>query len=358
MKVCQALAQLGHQVTLLVPGDDSRKGSTPTDLNSLYGLQTLFNVEWLQARKIMRRYDFAISALRHARILRAEVLYVWLLQSAVAGLLLSLPVILEMHGPPEGRFGPLLFYLFLRLPGRKRLLVITQALGKILSQRYGESLVAPILLTAPNGVEIERYTSLPSPALARKLAGLKEGLTIACSGHLYTGRGMSLLVELARRFPKIQFLWLGGRPGDVQFWREHLAARAVSNVTLLGFIPNDRLPALQAAADILLMPYERAISGSSGGDSGAYASPMKMFEYMACQRVILSSDLPVIREVLNDSNSVLCPPGLPDDWARALERVLGDEGLRQRLVSQAWNDVQAYSWKKRAEKTLAGFLRE
>ena len=49
------------------------------------------------------------------------------------------------------------------------------------------------------------------------------------------------------------------------------------------------------------MPYPRSIFGSSGSaDSAAVASPMKMFEYMAVERAIITSDLPVIREVLNE----------------------------------------------------------
>ena len=39
---------------------------------------------------------------------------------------------------------------------------------------------------------------------------------------------------------------------------------------------------------------------------------MKMFEYMAAGRAIVSSDLPVIREVLNERNAVFCKAG--GDW--------------------------------------------
>ena len=134
-----------------------------------------------------------------------------------------------------------------------------------------------------------------------------------------------------------------------------MADQGIGNVSLVGFVENQRLPLYQAAADILLMPYERSIAGSSGGNSAAYASPMKMFEYMASQRVIISSDLPVIREILNDSNSVLCPPDDSTAWGQSLMQLLNDPSLRQRLANQAWQDVQAYTWEKRAEKALADF---
>ena len=75
----------------------------------------------------------------------------------------------------------------------------------------------------------------------------------------------------------------------------------IKNVHLTGFVPNEELPLYQAACDILLMPYEEAIAGSSGGDTARFASPMKAFEYMAAGRPILSSDLPVFREVLDEA---------------------------------------------------------
>jgi glycosyltransferase involved in cell wall biosynthesis len=166
---------------------------------------------------------------------------------------------------------------------------------------------------------------------------------------------MSLLVELARCFPGINFMWVGGRQEDVSLWRERLAAENFKNITLTGFVENSRLPLFQAAADILLMPYESVISGSSGGNSSSYASPMKMFEYMASRRAIISSDLPVIREVLNPSNACLCPPDNIEVWSETLGSLIYDQERRLNLADQAWQDIQQYTWLERARKALEGF---
>jgi glycosyltransferase involved in cell wall biosynthesis len=366
MKACQALAQLGHAVTLLAPV--ARTGSpsyTPQweALASHYGLETPFAVEWLPAHPRLKRYDFSLAAVRRARASGADLLYVWPPQAAVLGLLGGFPVILELHGVPEGRYGPAVFNLFLKLrpagkrgaAGHKRLLAITQALVDLLERQYRFRFAPGEVMVSPNGVDLERYQDLPSPAEARCALGLPEALTIGYTGHLYAGRGMGLLVELARRFPQVSFLWVGGLPEDVSAWRERLAAKQIGNVTLAGFVENSRLPLYQAAADLLLMPYERQIAGSSGGNSAAYASPMKMFEYMACGRAIVSSDLPVIREVLNESNAVLCPPEEAGAWCQALESLIAEPERRERLARRAWKDVQRYTWLERARKALEGF---
>ena len=354
MKVCQALAQSGHQVSLFVPQINSAGNDNPIDLNTHYGLRTTFPVIHLPNWWPLRRYDFCLAAVSRARRMGADVVYAWPLQAAFFALLYGLPVILEMHGPPEGRLGPLLFWAVHKMRGRRRLLVITQALARMLQGKYNRLRIDEIAI-APNGVDIEQYTSLPSPQAARAALGLPEVFTAAYTGHLYPGRGMPLLEELASRFPQVQFLCIGGKPEHVQAWRAHLEGLSCHNVRLFGFVPNQELPRYQAAAEILLMPYGRSIAGSSGGDSSAYASPMKMFDYMACRRAILSSDLPVIREILNEGNSLLCLPEEPSAWVAAFDRLLHDEGLRQRLANQAWQDVQAYTWVKRAARALEGF---
>jgi glycosyltransferase involved in cell wall biosynthesis len=211
---------------------------------------------------------------------------------------------------------------------------------------------------SPNGVDLERFGSLPEPSAARQTLGLPEQLTAGYTGHLYAGRGITLLVELARRFPQVHFLWVGGHPKDVQHWCGRLASANITNVTLTGFIENSRLPLYQAAADVLLMPYERVITGSSGGNSAAYCSPMKMFEYMASGRAIISSNLPVIGEVLNASNAVLCPPEEAEAWVSALAGLLADANRREALARCARQDAQAYTWLERERKAMEGMERD
>ena len=98
--------------------------------------------------------------------MHADVCYVWLLQAGIFSLLAGIPVILELHGPPEGRFGPTLFRLFQRMPGRKRLLPITQALARQIQGRFNiDHQRQTLVQVSPNGVDLERYSDLPDPQL-------------------------------------------------------------------------------------------------------------------------------------------------------------------------------------------------
>jgi glycosyltransferase involved in cell wall biosynthesis len=354
MKACQALTQLGHQVTLLVP-DSSFVVRRPlsTELASHYGIATPFEIIYLPTRS---RRRFTWDAVRWAKAAGADLLYVWPPQSAAFGVLTGMPVVLELHDLPTGLAGPNWFRLFLRVRGRKRLLLITDALRSVIERELRLNLGKTDVIIAPNGVDLERFDSLPDPSMARQQLGLTETQTIICTGHLYSGRGADLFLELAARQRRTHFVWVGGRPEDVISWRYRAEALRLDNVTFLGFVPNDRLPLYQAAADVLLMPYGRVIGISTGvGRSAEVSSPMKMFEYMAVGRAILTSDLSVIREVLDDSTAAFAPPDDVDAWSAALKELLANPQWRDILARNARLAVEKYTWLERARRAVAGF---
>ena len=80
-----------------------------------------------------------------------------------------------------------------------------------------------------------------------------------------------------------------------------------------------------------------------------------MFVYLATGRAVLASDLPVLHEVLNDGNAVLCPPEDENAWVSALGALLRDPDRMHRLGEQAREDATQYTWLARAQRALAGF---
>jgi glycosyltransferase involved in cell wall biosynthesis len=353
MKVCQALAEIGHEIRLLAPHE-----SEPVPWESLlthYGLRNTFPIEWLPSIPALKRYDFTLHSILAARKFNADIVYTWLLNPAVAALWLGWPVILEIHAEVTGRIGPWLMRRFWRSSTRKRMLVTTRPLREAVERVAGLEFPEEAVQIAPNGVDLAQYESLPNAMEARQHLGLENKLTVGFTGHIYPGRGADLLFELAGRMPEVNFLWVGGTPDEVSYWRDRLADAGASNVTMTGFVENSRLPLYQAAADILLMPYGRSISASSGQDIAEVINPMKMFDYMAAGRAIISADLPVLHEVLNEKNAVFCEPGNVAAWERTLRSVLADIPGRLALGTQARKDVEGYTWLARAERALEGF---
>jgi glycosyltransferase involved in cell wall biosynthesis len=373
-----------------------------------YGLTVEFPLTWLPTHPRFRGYDFALRAVRFARRIRANLLYTRHPQTAALSSLLGVPTIFEIHDLPQGQ-GKTLFRTFLKGRGQRRLIAITQALANDLNTQYRISNLA----TLPDGIDLSRYHNLPTPETARTALCAQPStfnlhpspfnlhpstfnlqlstfnlhpspftlqpstfnlqpspftlhpstfnlhpstFTIGYTGHLYPGRGTALLLALAARLPEFHFLIVGGNPEDVQQLQLQITNTQypISNLTLTGFIPNADLPRYQAACDLLLMPYQRHVAASSGGDIAPYLSPMKLFEYLAAGRAILSSDLPVFREVLNPDNAILLPPEDVDAWVNAIRELHAHPEKRAALGSRARQDAEKYTWEARAQKMLEG----
>lgn len=357
MKMAQAFVGLGHNVRVYSPGFSPRKVAWG-ELAQQYGLEHPFEVEWLAARARLRRYDYAIRSVREARRWGTHIIYTRLPQAAAFASLIGVNTVYEVHDFPPGRMSTLLLRLFLRGRGKRRLVVITQALRNDLAAELGKPSSPPFTLVAPDGVDVERFADLPDPQVARNSLssrhGWQLGFTAGYTGHFYPGRGVRLMLELANRLPAVTFLLVGGEAKDVERLRAEVESRRLENVILTGFIPNADLPGYQAACDLLLMPYQNQVEASSGGDIGRYLSPMKMFEYLACGRAILASNLPVLREVLNPSNAVLLPPDDIEAWIGAMQSLQIDPGQRVALGTQAREDAAQYTWQVRAARILDG----
>lgn len=356
MQVTQALLELGHEVRMFAPRETDRPA--PASLLAHYGLHRVPELEQLASRPRFKRFDFILLAQYAASRWRPGLIYTWLPQSAVLGLWAGLPVVLEMHADVSGRMGAWWLRRFWRTRGRKLMTVTTQALLQALERSTGLKFPGDQVLIATNGVDLESYAGLPSPEETRRRLNLLPGLTAGFTGHIYPGRGAELLFELARQLPQLNFLWVGGTPDLVETWRGRLHESGITNVTMTGFLEHRQIPLHQAAADILLMPYSRSIEASSGQDIGEVINPMKMFEYMAAERAIVSADLPSIREVLNGNNAVLCKPGDVNAWKEAIEALLLDEARRLELGRQARLFVEEFTWRAREQRilSLGGFL--
>ncbi|MBN8656443.1 MAG: glycosyltransferase family 4 protein [Anaerolineae bacterium] len=360
MKVAQALMQLGHDIRMFAPAES--ESVTKETLLSHYGLRLAPDLDLLPSISRLKRLDFIVHAQRAAKKFGADLIYTWLPQSAALGAWMGYPVVLEMHADNSGRLGVWWMRQFWKQNKPKVMTVTTSALRKALERSTQFQFKDDAVLLAPNGVELEKYAGLPNPTEARRQLNLKEGLTVGFTGHIYPGRGADLLFELARQMPAVNFLWVGGTPELVDFWRGKLTEAGMTNVTMTGFVKHEVIPLYQVAADVLLMPYSRSIEASSGQDIAEVINPMKMFEYMAAGRGIVSADLPSIREVLNEGNAVLVEPveegnweAVIGTWKAAIESLLADEPRRFALGKQARLDVEQLTWVKREERVMELF---
>lgn len=177
--------------------------------------------------------------------------------------------------------------------------------------------------------------------------GRNKALQIGYFGHLYKGRGIEIIIAAAKELKDYDFHIFGGLTSDIEKYT--IMSQSV-NIFFHGFKEQKELPWLRSKCDILLMPYQEELSVFNYDKSSAkWMSPMKLFEYMSSRKAIISSDLPVLREILNETNSILVKPDLVSDWIKAIN-LLSNKDCRERLANNAHRDfISKYTWAKRAE---------
>jgi glycosyltransferase involved in cell wall biosynthesis len=124
----------------------------------------------------------------------------------------------------------------------------------------------------------------------------------------------------------------------------------------MGHVPHPVSQRAQASVDVLLMPYQQSVSiGIQGHDTARWMSPMKMFEYLAAGVPIISSDLPVLREVLeNGKNALLANPEDAAQWVAALDLLISNSDYANSIGEFAHQQYKAkYTWLSRAGALLA-----
>lgn len=171
-------------------------------------------------------------------------------------------------------------------------------------------------------------------------------------GHLYEGRGIELIIELSKRFKNLTFHVIGGTDNDLERYKRQFEKE---NLIFHGFIEQEKIKKLVLSFDVLLAPYQYKVSVHGGkGDTSRWMSPLKIFEYMSSCKPIICSDLPVLREILEDNkNAILCKPDNIEEWESALNTLIHDVNLRKRLSVNAYDDfIKNYTWKIRSRKII------
>lgn len=174
-------------------------------------------------------------------------------------------------------------------------------------------------------------------------------------GSLHRGRGIEIIGKLAIRMPNIFFVIIGGNEPQIKAsqneWRSE-------NLYFMGHLKHQDAYHLMPAFDLLLMPYQKIVSiGTKEDFTQRWMSPLKLFEYMSAGVPIISSNISVLTEILQqDVNAILVEPDDIEGWESAIKRVFSMPDFASKLSDQAFEDLQrSYTWQKRA-RNIQGLL--
>jgi glycosyltransferase involved in cell wall biosynthesis len=359
-ELSSALARLGHEIIFVGPAGVEQEafGSDAGSVNLMK--------KWLP-RFVYELLEFGYSLPAFLRLSRAvrlhhpDCIYERYSLFFPAGIwvhrLLRIPLVLEVNAPlvqERSRYGGLHFTRLAQWSenyawrGADFVLPVTQVLaGYLLRANVPESRIVVI----PNGVNREIFQFQCERTQAKRSLGLESKLVLGFTGFVREWHRLDRVID-----------WIAGYPGPSRHLlitgdgpaRRSLEQRArdlgVANaVTITGVVSRENVMRYVAAYDVALQP---AVV--------EYASPLKLFEYLALGCAIIAPATPNIREVLvNEYNSLLFDPADDASFSQVLERICVDSGLRERISQNARQTIEErnFTWDHNAERILKLFER-
>ena len=359
MKMCESFARRDFSVELIVPERKNKIKEAPFvfyDLKENFKIRKIKCFDFIGAFPKWGRVSFWLQNvffnfyLFFAKLEKDAIFYT---RSALAVLVLRLrnkEVFFESHSVAKNRK---VGHKFL-LGEKAKIIALTKEMKRIYCQlgfNQGN------ILVASDGVDLKIFVGEMKKEEARKKTDLPLDPSAGWAGKKIVGffgrfrtmgedKGLAGIIKTLVVLPKeVCLLAVGGSLAEIDFYKNLAVKDSVSDrVIFKTAVARTELPFYQQSCDILLMPFPDT------EHYRFYMSPLKMFEYMASSRPIVATDLPSIREVLNEKNSVLIKSDNPNELAVAIKELVDNPVFGAALAKQARKDVENYTWEKRAEK--------
>ncbi len=353
-EMIQALRELGHEVILAAPS-----GADSQEFGASNGLVDRIRAHLPKAVYELLELAYSLAAYRRlaalARQHRPDVIYerynLFLLAGVWLHRRLGLPLLLEVNSPlaeERDRYGGLaLSRLAHRIEGwtwrgADRVLPVTRVLAGYLTRAgVPESHIQVI----PNGINQAHFDAAPDNATAKARLGLEDRIILGFTGFVRDWHGIDRVIDWMARHRKdarTHLLVVGDGPVRADLEAQAARLGIAGQVTFTGLVHRDRVPEMVAAFDIALQP---AVTH--------YASPLKLFEYLALGKAVIAPREPNLMEVLADGdNALLFDSGTPGAFEAALDELLTHPELRQRLGEGARRSIETrrLTWLENARR--------
>lgn len=292
---------------------------------------------------------------RAARDFKPDVIYERYNLYLLAGLVLKwrrrIPLLLEVNAPlvdERMRFGglglPALGHWAERRVwcGADAVLPVTEVLaGHVRARGVPASRIAVI----PNGINQAHFAAAPAAEAAKAALGWTGSLVLGFTGFVRDWHGVDRVLHwlASPAAPaEARLLMVGDGPARPALEALAVELKLQSRVRFTGVVPREDVPAFVAAFDVALQP---AVV--------PYASPLKLFEYLALGKAIVGPRQPNLEEVLTDGdNALLFDPQQPGALEAALGRLCHDPALRRALGAGAARSITTLglTWQANAQR--------
>jgi glycosyltransferase involved in cell wall biosynthesis len=360
-EMIEALRSLGHEVRVVAPMNEAgdAQGQMGDDMSWVHQLKAML------PKAVYELMELAYSWVAYRKLMVAasqfqpDVIYerynLFLLSGLMAKKRLHIPLLLEVNAPLVQERSMHSGGLTLRRlaewaeraawRGADRVLPVTQVLADYVRAR---GVPDGRIVVIPNGINRSHFAQAPAPEDAKARLGLSGRLVLGFTGFVRDWHGVDRIVDwmASPSAPANSHLLIVGDGPVRSVLEQQAASRGLADrVTFTGVIDRHLVPAHVAAFDIALQP---AVT--------AYASPLKLMEYLALGKAIVAPAVPNLQEVLTDGlNALLFKEGVPGQLEAALTCLCVDAALRQRLAQGAQDSIDRLNltWQGNASRVVA-----
>jgi glycosyltransferase involved in cell wall biosynthesis len=218
------------------------------------------------------------------------------------------------------------------------------------------------IIVLEDGVDLKQFEINDDLFHWRRNLGLPENKKIVLyCGSLYKEKGIEDILWTAKTLSSnkdILFVIVGGNSKDTAYWKAFNNKNHINNVVYIGFVHNSLVPMYLKSADVLIMPYNTKLYYNVMDLNST--SPLKLFEYMASKRPIVTSNVPSVAKIVkHEESALLAEPNKTDVLANYVLDLLSNSEKTMKLSQKAYEIVKEYDWKQRCKKILrfTGYLR-
>ena len=245
--------------------------------------------------------------------------------------ILKIPHFLEIHNEIKS-FSKFLFLDLNYINSKyiKKVILISNSLKKKFDIKKNK------ILILHDGVDNKNF---------KKFNKIKKIRTATYVGSFYEGRGIEIITNLAKKFKMINFKLYG---------QKKKINNKFKNISFFNHIGYNKVPAILAKSDVLLMPYANKVFVKAKNlNTANYCSPLKMFDYLAAGKIILSSKLDGICEVLkHKKNAIIIKEYTLDDWSETFNDLLKHKYNLIKIQNGSIKTAKQYSWNQRVLKII------
>lgn len=350
MKTCETFARAGVDVELWIPWRQNQFAhENPFEY---HGVEKNFVIRRLPALDLtgtipgnfwflvmVGTFTLSLFCYSFFRRLKGAVLYAHDVRDVVILFGRKVPIFLEIHDFYKSSASWINRWGF----GRARAFVVTNRYKmNILEREFG--IVPERMLHKPNAVDAEKFqTDMTQREAREKLALPLDKKIILYTGSLFDWKGVDTLLDVHSLLDEGEVIYfVGGTDDDIERFRKRVQEQNIKNIIIAGRKPHDEIPLWVTAADVLVLP-----NTAKDKASKYETSPVKLFEYMASGRPVVASDLPSIRNVVDEELVFFFEPDNSQSLAHMVHYALNHKDECIARARCARTEVQKYSWEKR-----------